>query len=261
MTRLGIVKYYVLLALVLTAVNTTVGVIKYAPVIKNDLTELAKEVTQNFPPDLELTISPNGITANKDFPLVAQTPKALKGLPENLLIIDPNGQVGMLQEYNALMLVNNSYVIIGSGDGVQTTPLKDFPEVRVNYSKMQSLSQNLLFVAGNARLFTAGFFAISNLFDFFVVRLIYLAIFAFVLRLVYKSVLARYSQSFAISVYSVTLPLLISTTLGIANLVLPTSVTTASVSPSPPVSPFAGWFIFVHIIFAFYLLSRLEKKP
>jgi len=248
MTRLGAVKYYVLLALVLTTVNTTVGVIKYAPAIKNDLTESAKEVIQNFPPDLELTISPNSITANKAFPLVAQTPKILKGLPKNLLIIDPNGEVGMLQEHDALMLINNSYVIIGNGDSVQTTPLKDVPETRVDYSMMQSLSQSLLFIAGNACLFTTGFFAISSLFDFFVARLVYLAVFAFVLRLVYRSVLTSYSRSFAISVYSVTLPLAVDTALKVANIVTPISI-----------SPFPGWFVFVHIISAFYLLSRLEK--
>ena len=163
-------RYYVLLALVLTAVNTAAGVLKYTPIIKSNLTETAKEVVQDFPPDLELVISPNGITANKSFPLVAKTPSPLKSLSENLLIIDPNGRVGMLQEYNALMLVNNSYLIVGSGDGVQTTPLKDFPEVRVNYASMQDLAQKLLFVAGSAHFFTAGFLALSNLFDFFVAR-------------------------------------------------------------------------------------------
>ena len=243
MARLGIVKYYALLALLLTVVNTTAGVIKYAPTIKSDLTESAQEVIQNFPPDLELNISPNGITANKNFPLIAQTPKALKGLPENLVIIDPNGQVGMLQKYNALMLINNSYVIVSDGDSVQTTPLKDVPEVQVNYSKMQGLSQSLLFIASNVVLFTAGFFAISNLFDFFVVRLIYLAIFALVLRLIYKSVLLHYSQSFTVSAHSITLPLVIDTILKAVGVEV----------------PFPGWFVFVHTIFTFYLLRRLEK--
>ena len=250
------IKYYVILSLLLILVGTAAGVIKYAPSIKGDLTESAKEAVQHFPPDLVVTISPGGITANKDFPLIVQMPSTLARRnknnsnpaeprrPQNLVVIDPKGEIGALEKYNALMLINNSYVIVGSGNSVQTAPLKDFPEIRVDYTGVQQFSQTLLFIAQHANLFTAGFFSFSGLFNFFVWRLLYLAIFALGLQLTYKSAVGTYSKAFQVSLHSITLPLLITATLEVAG---------AAFS-------FSGWFIVVHTIFTFYILSRLEKR-
>ncbi|MFA5776621.1 MAG: DUF1189 family protein [Patescibacteria group bacterium] len=251
------VKYYIVLSLLLVLISSVAGVLNYSLSVKNDLTESAEEMTQNFPHDLVLTIAPGGITANKEFPLVAQTPSALlrpnktpqqsaeTGLPKNLVVIDPKGEIDALEKYNSLMLINNSYVIVGNGNSVQTAPLKDFPETRIDYPKMQQLSQTLLFIAKYAGFFTAGFFALTGLFNFFVWRLIYLAVFALGLWLTYKSVTGSYSKAFQVSLHSITLPILINTTLGIAGVTI----------------PFPGWFMIVHTIFTFYNLSRLEKNP
>lgn len=235
--------YYFLLTIILTIAVTVSGTIRYSSRLKTALVDTSQEVIQDFPIDLELSISPNGIIANKDFPLVAKSPKILKGMGENLVIIDPNGEVAMLERYQASVLINNSYVIVGSGDTVQTTPLKDFPTVEINYATMQSISNNLLSAARNSAVLTAGFFAIANLLNFFVARLIYLVFFAFILRLVYRSLLVDFTRAFAVSVYTVTVPLLISTLLAILDLTM----------------PFSGWFTFLHLIITLYLLKRLEK--
>lgn len=246
-------KYYAVLSLLLILVSTVAGVINYSTSLKNDLTVSAKEVVQDFPPDLVLTISPNGVSANKEFPLIAQMPSVLTNAnPKNLLIIDPKGEISDLEKYNALALINNSYVIVGNGDSVQTASLKDFPETRIDNTRIQQFSQTFLFIAQYAYLFTAGFFALSGLFNFFVWRLIYLAIFTFGLRLTYiykriykhKSAVGTYSKAFQVSLHSVTLPILVGTTLGIVGISI----------------PFPGWFIIVHTIFTFYILSRLDKR-
>jgi hypothetical protein len=241
-------KYYIVLSSLLLLISTIAGTINYAASIKNDLTVTAKEAVQNFPSDLVLTISPDGITANKDFPLIAQMPSMLARGNEqfkNLVVIDPKGEIGALEKYSALILVNNSYVIVGNGDSVQTTSLKDFPELRVDYPTMQRISQTFLAVAKAATLYTAGFFAFTGFFNFFLWRLIYLAIFAFGLRLVFKSTVGTFTKAFQVSLHSVTLPFLISTTLEAAVIK----------------APFSGWFMVVHAIFSFYILSRLEKLP
>jgi len=240
------VKYYVVLSSLLIIISVVAGVFNYSVSIKDDLTVSAKEVVQDFPPDLVLTIAPGGVSANKAFPLIARMPSVL-AYPDlkNLAVVDPNGEIGALEKYNSLMLINNSYVIVGNGDSMQTALLKDFPETRIDYSRMHQFSQTLLFIAQYAAPFTAGYFALTGLFNFFVWRLLYLAIFAFGLWLTYKSVVGTYSKAFQISLHSVTLSLLISTTLGITGIVI----------------PFPGWFIIIHTVFTFYVLSRFEKHP
>lgn len=238
------IKYYLVLSLLLLLISTISGIINYAPAIKSDSEVTAQEVVQNFPRDLVLTISPNGITSNKDFPIIAQMPSVVTRQDsqfKNLVVVDPNGEISALEKYNALMLINNSYLIVGNGDNLQTAPLKDFPETRVDYSTMQQLSQTLTFVAKNAAIFTSGFFIATGFFDFFIWRILYLAVFSLGLRLVYKSVIGTYPKAFQISMHSVTLPLLINTTLGVAGVVV----------------PFPAWFLVVHTVFTFYVLSKL----
>lgn len=255
------VKYYIVLSALLILVSTVAGVINYSASVRDDFTITSKEVVQDFPSDLVLTITPTGITANKNFPLIAQMPSVLMrswatpaSTLKNLAVIDPNGEIAYLEKYHALMLINNSYVVVGSGESIQTTPLKDFPEIRLDYPKMHQFSQTLLLIAHYAIAVTAGYFALTGLVSFFVWRLLYIAIFAFGLKLVciykHKSTVGTYSKAFQVSLHSITLPVLISTTLEIAGTIF-----------SIPVNPFPGWFMIVHTIFTFYILSRLEKKP
>lgn len=243
------VKYYMLLALILTTITSVAGIINYAPALKTDFTQVAQEITQNFPPDLVVEIKPTGITANAPFPLVAQTPTAFiknqpGALPKNLLIIDPQGQISMLAEYDALALLNNSYLIVGDGESVQTAPVKDFPDLRIDAGFMERLAGVARFIAGNAFWLTGLAFGAVSLVDFFVIKLVYLLFFAFVLRLFHKTLLATFAQAFKLSVHSFTLPILISTTLGIAGVNI----------------PLPGWFVILHTIFVLYISTKLEKS-
>ena len=244
------VKYYILLALILTTVTSVAGIINYAPALKSDFTQVAQEIPQNFPPDLVVEIKSTGITANKPFPFVAQTPTAFiknqpAGLPKNLLVIDPHGQIDMLAEYDALALLNNSYLIVGDGESVQTAPLKDFPDLRIDAGFMGRLAGVARFIAGNAFWLTGLAFGAVGLMDFFIVKLAYLLFFAFVLRLFHRTLFGTFIQAFKVSIHSFTLPVLISTTLGIAGVNI----------------PLPGWFVILHTIFILYILSKLEKSP
>ena len=100
------VKYYIVLSVLLILISTVAGVINYSVLVKNDFTVTAKEVVQDFPSDLVLTFAPTGITANKDFPLIAQMPSVLMRswvVPasnlKNLAVIDPNGEIANLEKY------------------------------------------------------------------------------------------------------------------------------------------------------------------
>jgi|GEM_PF-5504754 type IV secretory pathway TrbD component len=247
------VKYYLVLAALLIVLNTVIGVINYAPAVKRDLALTAQESVQDFPPDLVVTISPAGITATKAFPLIAQMPSALTrtaAQPKNLVVIDPAGEIGALEKYQALMLVNNSYVIVGNGDSVQTSPLKGFPEITVDAAKMQQLAQTLLVGAQHAYLLTTGYFVVTGLGTFFISRLVYLAVFGLGLWLVFKSAVGTYAKAVQVSLHTVTSPLLLSSALGIAESVGQTTL-----------HPFPGWFLATHVIFTLYSLTRLEKQP
>lgn len=242
------VKYYILLALALTAVTTAAGIINHAPSIRRDFTQVAQEIIQNFPPDLVLEVKPTGIIANKPFPLVAQTPTAFvknqpASLPKNLLVIDPQGQVDMLDDYESLALLNNSYLIVRDRDTVQTAPLKDFPGLRIDADFMRQLSGAASFIATNAFWVTGLAFVISGLADFFVVKLLYLFFFALVLRLFNKALFATFGDAFKTGVHSFTLPMLISATSKIADIEV----------------PLPGWIVIIHTIFVLYVASKLEK--
>ena len=243
------VKYYIMLALMLVTITSVAGIINYAPALKTDFSQVAQEIPQNFPPDLVVEIKSTGITANKPFPLVAQTPTAFvknqpASLPKNLLVIDPQGQIAMLAEYDALALLNNSYLIVGDGESVQTAPLKDFPDLRIDAGFMEQLAGVARFIAGNAFWLTGLAFGAVGLVDYFVVKLAYLLFFAFILRLFHKTLFGTVAQAFKVSVHSFTLPIIISTTLGIAGVNI----------------PLPGWFVVVHSLFVLYILSRIEKR-
>ena len=256
------IKYYIVLSSLLILVSIIAGVINYSASVKADFTVTAKELVQDFPADLVLTIAPGGITATKDFPLIAQIPSVLMrswtasaSNLQNLVVIDPDGEITDLEKYHALILINNSHIIVnnglgGNGESIQSTPLRDFPEIRLDYPKMHQFSQTLVFIAHYACAFTAGYFALMGLVSFFIWRVLYLAVFAFGLRLIYKSTVGTYAKAFQMSLHSVTLPILISTTLEVASTVFPI-----------PASLFPGWFMVVHALFTFSVLGRLEKHP
>ena len=238
-----------MLALMLVTITSVAGIINYAPALKTDFSQVAQEIPQNFPPDLVVEIKSTGITANKPFPFVAQTPTAFvknqpASLPKNLLVIDPQGQIAMLAEYDALALLNNSYLIVGDGESVQTAPLKDFPDLRIDAGFMEQLAGVARFIAGNAFWLTGLAFGAVGLVDYFVVKLAYLLFFAFILRLFHKTLFGTVAQAFKVSVHSFTLPIIISTTLGIAGVNI----------------PLPGWFVVVHSLFVLYILSRIEKR-
>ncbi len=243
------VKYYAVLSLLLIIIITIAGIVTYAPTTKADFAQISQELVQDFPPDLVLDIKPQGISANRVFPLIAQLPSPFSkngtgaDLPKNLVILDPNGEVGMLQKYDSLILINNNYMIVGNGDTVQTAPLKDFPETRVDFAKMQQLANAALFISKNAVLFVGLASFVSGLLNFFVARPVYLLVFAFGLWLVNRTAVGSFSGAFKVGVHTFTLPILISTTLEVTGVNI----------------PIPGWFVIVHAVFAFFVLSRLEK--
>ena len=245
------IKYYTKMSAVMILILVVSGTLRIAPVIKSDLMEVATELTQNFPADLTLTIAPEGITSNKSFPLIVQTPKILTkedvnaGWPRNLAVIDPNGEVGMLKEYDALMLINNSYIIINNNGSVQTTPLNNMPPTTINAGVVKQTVDTLTKISSGAYFYTSAFLGASWLVNFFVVRVIYLAVFAFVVWLMYKSTFVVYAKAFAVSIHTITLPLIVYALVEALGIHI----------------PLPGWFVLAHTLFTLYILDRLEKMP
>ena len=218
------------------------GIINYSTSLKADLTKLAEITEKDFPHDLKLEIASESITANKEFPLIARLPL---GKEVFTIVVDPNGEISALEKYQALAVINKSYVIVGSGDTVQTTPLTDFPKVQIDYPQAQMVTQTLYVVANHSAFFTGLYFILTGLINFFLWQLLYLAVFAFGLRLIYKSLVITYTKAFQVSLHTVTLPLVLSTALNAFTLVV----------------PYSGWFLITHVFFTLYFLSRLEKSP
>lgn len=264
------IKYYLALSAMLIIITAVANIFNYAPAIKRDFAKLATEITPDFPPELVVQLEPQGVTANMPFPLVAQMPsifrqedaaqtnqkssdqepdqdpnqnKTLESpqpWPKNLLILDPNGQVSMLQEYDSLMLINNSYLIVRDGMGVETVALKDLPATRIDLARMQSLAGLARFISANAPVIISLGTFLGGLVKFFVFWLAYLFLFGFGLWLLNRGALAVFSHGFKVGIHSFTLPILISTTLGIAGVSV----------------PIPGWFVVVHTLFALFVTRR-----
>jgi ribose/xylose/arabinose/galactoside ABC-type transport system permease subunit len=84
---------------------------------------------------------------------------------------------------------------------------------------------------------------LGGLIKFFVFWLAYLFLFGFGLWFLNRGALAVFSHGFKVGIHSFTLPILISTTLGIAGVSV----------------PIPGWFVVVHTLFALFVLNRMQK--
>ncbi|HAZ29247.1 TPA: hypothetical protein DCY43_00630 [candidate division WWE3 bacterium] len=237
------IKYYIFLGLVLTGLGTAAATYKTGPVVEDLLGSMSKELLQNYPKDLTIDITPEGVKTNMPSRFVLKAPQKLKAEWENLLIIDPQGEVGLLAEYKAPVLINNSYVVVADGGTVQTTPLADLPEIYIDYQRVQSLADTFRFGKETAYILTGLAALLQNAFDYFVLQLVYLLIFAFVVYAVFKRVTLSYTKSLQISLHTVTLPLIIGEIMEIV-----------SISAAMP-----GWFILVHAFITLYTLNRLEN--
>ncbi|MBU0650051.1 DUF1189 domain-containing protein [Patescibacteria group bacterium] len=236
-------KYYSILSLLIILVVSVVDMLQIAPTIRHDFSKTAQEIVQQFPSDLVVNINPNGLSANQAFPLIAQTPSILKDWPRNLVVLDPQGQVGDMEKYDALILVNDSYIIAGGGTSIQTSPLSNFPATKIDAATIHRLTDTLSFIAQNAYSLTALFLVAAGLINSFVVRAVYLAVFNLGIWLSFKVVVHNYMGALKVSLHTLTLPVIINAALAITGLDL----------------PIPAWFFFSHLVFTFYVLSRLVK--
>lgn len=241
------IKYYALLSFLLILSYTVAAEIKYAASVQKNFTLTSQEVIRDFPKDLVLDIKPGNITANKDFPLIAKNPTVFRSSPnspKNFAVVDPKGEIDLLKKYDAQILINNNNMIVNTGGNFQTTPIKDWSGMRVDYPTMQELSNVLLAISRNAVAIIAAAFITAGLLNYFILKVIYLVIFSFGIWVTYRSVLKRYTQSLKVSIHSFTLPILINAVVGILGVRIPIPM----------------WFLLVHAIFTFYILSGLEKS-
>lgn len=240
-------KLYFLTTFFVVFLTTFVGTKKYAPPIEIGLGLIAQEIQSDFPKDLDITITPEGIKGEAKYPVVLKTPTSLQGyITPNLAVIDPDGQETMLETYQALILVTNSRAVTLSSQGYQEVDLSKIPEIELNQKSIDKLTNNLSQIGKNAYLYVGGLFFVRGLVRMLVIWPAYLL----VLTLAYNIIDKKVQKPTSTHLRELTLTFL-------PLLVLQTLLQLLNVKIS-----FVPWFVIVHILFVIYLKGRsLPKEP
>jgi hypothetical protein len=147
------VKYYIILALIVSLVTTGAISARLLPKLQPELNNLVSQVQNYYPDELVLTMTDGKLSINKDEPYVIPLPKALaenqtdgqqdentEKLPENLVVLDSQGTIDNLETYNTLILINSANVLYRDQNGkIEVYPLKDMPNGQFNKQNFNEL--------------------------------------------------------------------------------------------------------------------------
>jgi len=234
-------RLYFLTACLLVLLTTYIGTRKYAPPMETGLKLIAQEIQTDFPKNLDIAITPEGIKGGADYPVVLKTPTSLQNfLPPNLIVVDPDGQEIMLETHQALILATDSRIVTLSSQGYQDIDMASIPTIELNQSTINKLTNSLSQLGGRAHLYVAGFFLTRGLVNALVIWPIYLIFLTLVYNITDRNVQQRTKSHLKELVLTFSPLIVLHTVLQVINIRI----------------SFIPWFIVAHILLVLYLKGR-----
>ncbi len=252
------VKYYVVLVLLSGLAFAGVMTAKAAPKIDDFLAEVQTQVLNLYPADLVITSADGTVSVNQPEPYaIALPPEFSKDATlefggeevviENLIIFDKNGTLDDLTAYRTFMLVNASNVLWLNGNKIESFPVKDLPPGQITKTVVEGW---MITVVSWADYITGVVFFGSltlHFLNYFVFRLVYLAVVALVLLGIgsIRGLKLSFGKYYQVGLHTITLPLVIEFVSNLTGILVPI--------------PF--WFLGVNLIFGLIVVLSFDKTP
>ena len=234
-------RLYFLTACLLILLTIFVGTRKYAPPMETGLKLIAQEIQTDFPKNLDIAITPEGIKGEADYPVVLKTPVSLQNyLPPNLIVVDPNGQEFMLETLQALILVTDSRIVTLSSQGYQEIDMASIPTIELNQNATNKLTNSLSQLGEKAHLYVGGFFLARGLINALVIWPTYLLLLTLIYNITDRSVRQRTKLHLKELALTFSPLIILHTVLQVINIRI----------------SFIPWFVIAHILLVLYLKGR-----
>lgn len=240
-------KYYVVLAVLFTLVNSLFSTIQVLPKLQKGIDDALEYALDLYEDDLVITINDGILSVNKDGPyIVPFVGVAGATVAKNLIVFDSEAGLDDLKDtYETLLLVNGTNILMQGPSKVEVFPIKDFPNAEITkdsfvslVTQIRSFTKFVPYVVGVA-------FVLSMLFYYLVFRLIYLVVVAVLLWVVgsLRGLSLDFSKYYKVALHTMSLPL----TVGLLNSVFMSSFY------------FPYWFFLLNAIFGILVVMSLEN--
>ncbi|GIW69352.1 MAG: hypothetical protein KatS3mg101_0099 [Patescibacteria group bacterium] len=249
------IKYYAVLVLIAATITSAGTYLIEGPRARQYVDKTLNELEKSFPEDLVFTIKGGEWEVNKPLPLIFELPKTementirpeQETMPKNLVVLDKNGTVADIKNYDTMILVNEKNILVRKAGEPDVLPLKDMPDTTLDKSKILAATRN-------ARVLAAWMIPLAIILFTFSGAVVYYAVFrgiyiAIVGGLIFgisrlMKVAVDFKKALRIGLHAMTLPILMDVVLGFLNLVA--------------VVPF--WFMFVNLLIAFLVLLEIKR--
>lgn len=262
------IKYFFVLAFFAFVTTSVFVIAPVVPEIQKFSDNLFAGVAQIYPADLVIKASGGELSINQPEPYIIPMPKEAFGgisiadsaetdedielakLPTNLLVFDSEGTLDDLDTYDTLFLVNKTNILgRNTGKGkIEVVPLK---EMLKDLTDTEFGKKDVDKIIEAARPFFA-----ALPYVFFVVALVFMAIYNFGFRLVGLLIVAlvllvfgrlrgfnyKFGQYYKIGIHAITIPLLLE-------------IVFSLVRYNPPVGAWAFW---ANILLGIFILVRVN---
>ena len=224
-------KYFLALALIASIVNSISISTSIIPQIQELAYEIEKQALNIFPDDLVLTLENGELSINQETPYFIDFPTEsdlTKPPIDYLVVIDENGKLDDLYEYETFALINSKNIIIkeynqlnSSGrTDIEVIALNDFPDGEFNKQTVEYIITEVKPIVATFIKFIPLIVFSAVIFYYFIFRLFYLLIVATVLFCVglIDKLNLRFGKYYQFAIHSMTLPLTLELVMNITGI-------------------------------------------
>lgn len=254
------IKYYAVLVIIAALITSAGTYFIEGPKIKAVVDDTLQQIENTYPEELVLTVKDGGWEVNQPLPLVIPIPETYKQREEqqteneeemkfeNLIVLDKEGEIGDLEEYKTIILINEKNILVKEAGEPGVYPIKDVPDTTLDHSKLIGALGNVRKISGYLLpLFIVLPVFAGSMVYYTLFRGVYLLFVGLILFLVGKAtkVNTSYRNSFRIALHAMTLSVIFETVVWMLNLQLPMG---------------EYWFIGINLIAGFLALWRMEEE-
>jgi hypothetical protein len=238
-------KYYVVLALIFTAVTSVSYSFTLIPQIEKGINEGLEYALNLFEDDLVITLEEGKMSINKEEPYVVPLEDGVSSGPENLIVFDTEGTLEDLNgTYSSLVLVNEVNVLVqAEGQSPQVYSLSNFPDGSYDKEDLVDAVERVRSFVRFVPYLVGLSLVLGVLFYYLVFRLFYLFVVAVLLALAgaFRGLSLSYGKYYKIAIHAMTLPMSIE----VVRIVFSWQIDV----------PY--WFMFLNLLFGVLVVMKL----
>ncbi len=243
-------KFYLVLALLFTLVNSAFSTIHLVPRLQKNINSVLDYALNMFDDDLVITLKDGRLSINQQEPYVVPTGSTTSGSPSditkrNFLVINTSAEPSDLEgDLPTIILVTSDSLILNLGNQSKIISLHSFRDRVITKT---TFSQTIAHIRSYLRFvpyFVTVLLVLASLFYYLVYRLLYLFVVGSLLYLLnlLRGASLKFLDCYRIALHTMSLPL----TLGLLATILSQDIY------------LRGWFFVLNFLFGALVLLKLD---